>query len=1695
MKRKNNYLDVIEKRAKSCFKGKFKVTLALIVSLMISGTISSAVEVEPEIIADEGRVVWKWSSDDEDTTVPINGVEVVGSYPSAEELLTSKIEVDLTNSHTVTVANIGEESSTGIYIPGTDKLFEFYLDDTLDPFGNSYFKVDNQGKLDVEGVSAYGIHLKFVEPIEPIEAPVTMALDDPSDEEEEDPVYAYPDIDIDNSGDIIVKGEVEAEGVKIDTPFAKVSIDNSGIIKADVGVDDTVKEDFGGATGINIFLPAEEEVVENPTPEWNPEAVVLSSSEEEVSSLPMDVDIVNDGDIEISVENRKVARIMGINIGEYDDHTLTDTTEIIVPVEEEDMSLAVSAMAFSDEPAVSVLAEGSHESGGKHGSGGSGGCGTKPLDAMVFTDITNKGSIDVTGENLSAVQAVGINSRMAEGTQTTVINGADGEIKVDIVMKDARQTNIDEDPTSGNLYGINVFNSGRPSRVDTTNAGSIDVNGSISAGKTAEAPVGIQAFGIKNKARGRDSVADINNTGKIEVTSTENQNTAEMDYTYIRDTEGKEIFGARAVGIAGTSAGRGAYTEITNGDFDLTIDQEVADAIRAGEDRNIYDEVTAELKEVYDKELDAFNTYSENSEGGAKISATASSNNGYAEAKGIWSTAEAIENSQLVYNSEDAEIKVAATAPERGAEALGIESVSYQNTVINKGLIQVASDGKTATGIGILAEVSEIEEEEMNEHMKKPEFLGADIGMPPDLPGNRDDHQGGENSGGGEETIVASFSEPVTAEISLTAEDEGTPNGEVSQGENGSGDGATDTNQPEIGIRNKYVLNTGRIDVDVNYPLVTPPDENETLEEKFAFGAGIASSRVVLETVRNDRVHDFEDKAAPTLMAMAEDTDDLDGVGGASVTAAPEESLNEYITNNGSIDVQVKGDTALASGISALTKVEVLFDTDGDGVSDGVDIAPTDPTLSKDLDGDGIDDKTDPDADGDGFYNEKYITSLEPEEAEGLKIDYFDHDSDNDGINNRMDNDDDGDGFMDIADASLDPISADGKTLIDEDGNLPISDTAYEEFMDTPGGMPENLIETTGIIEPEEMEINNSLTNRAVFDKVEEEYVGGVINVLAESHAEGGIAIANGIATDVVWNGLQKPVYDAPTTPSPRHSIEEGTELTVIERNYDNFVNSEGASITATATANGGTAAAFGMRIGNYYTIDEAASERSPITKHYAGDYEEVKEGFEATEYGMVNDGSITTFATGDHAKSFGIMAGHPAGTDENNEEFVVSTVKNTGDIDVTHEGTENSEGAGIVAFADQQIEYLPEVLEGGVLLAAVDEDDIVPTEELIFEDYVVKEAERAVAIVENSGNITINDKAEGKNYGIYAGINMISDEEKSAGEAIETIKTRKIEITPENIDEGEPIMAETQNGNDGESVPKQIGTLYTVTDTDGSEYQFVIHAPEDMGEELPDAIYVVDKDGDLTPYVEETYKLGETYLEVNNSGTINAGSGVGIYLASEGKVENSGTIKASQAIVGSEGNDVIELLDGSAIYGDIETRGGDDRLNLDLGSYMNGNIDTGMGNDRIEISQGASLKGNIRLGDGDDRLSLNSGSDMEGNIDTGRGNDRVKVSQGSKLKGNIDLGPGNDFFTLEGGGFAENADETTMYTVDGGEGFDRITLIGSEEENVLDRKMQNFEMAKITGNWELKHEDGLNIPKGGRIINKGKIKFDGSKK
>ena len=94
-------------------------------------------------------------------------------------------------------------------------------------------------------------------------------------------------------------------------------------------------------------------------------------------------------------------------------------------------------------------------------------------------------------------------------------------------------------------------------------------------------------------------------------------------------------------------------------------------------------------------------------------------------------------------------------------------------------------------------------------------------------------------------------------------------------------------------------------------------------------------------------------------------------------------------------------------------------DTDGDGIIDGEDDFPLDPTRGKDTDGDGIPDTEDPDDDNDGTPDNQDAFPLDPRETT---------DTDGDGIGDNADRDDDNDGYSDYAETlggsdPLDPNS------------------------------------------------------------------------------------------------------------------------------------------------------------------------------------------------------------------------------------------------------------------------------------------------------------------------------------------------------------------------------------------------------------------------------------------------------------------------------------------------------------------------------------------------------------------------------------------------------------------------------------------------------------------------------------------------
>ena len=97
-------------------------------------------------------------------------------------------------------------------------------------------------------------------------------------------------------------------------------------------------------------------------------------------------------------------------------------------------------------------------------------------------------------------------------------------------------------------------------------------------------------------------------------------------------------------------------------------------------------------------------------------------------------------------------------------------------------------------------------------------------------------------------------------------------------------------------------------------------------------------------------------------------------------------------------------------------------DTDGDGVNNAEDAFPYDPNESRDLDGDGVGDNTDPDDDGDGVLDGD---DAFPENAAEWM------DTDSDGTGDNVDSDDDNDGVEDYRDV----FPKDDRGSADSDGD------------------------------------------------------------------------------------------------------------------------------------------------------------------------------------------------------------------------------------------------------------------------------------------------------------------------------------------------------------------------------------------------------------------------------------------------------------------------------------------------------------------------------------------------------------------------------------------------------------------------------------------------------------------------------------
>jgi hypothetical protein len=163
-------------------------------------------------------------------------------------------------------------------------------------------------------------------------------------------------------------------------------------------------------------------------------------------------------------------------------------------------------------------------------------------------------------------------------------------------------------------------------------------------------------------------------------------------------------------------------------------------------------------------------------------------------------------------------------------------------------------------------------------------------------------------------------------------------------------------------------------------------------------------------------------------------------VNGAETTL----DMSGHDWNTSNYDSDSDGLSNLAECISETDPF--LNDTDGDGVLDGVDAFPFDPSISFDFDGDGVGDEKDSDSDNDGLSNTaESALGTDPlnsdTDGDGVvdgedncpkKVNSNQLDTDEDDMGNVCDTDDDGDGLSDTAEESLGTDSLDSDS--DNDG-------------------------------------------------------------------------------------------------------------------------------------------------------------------------------------------------------------------------------------------------------------------------------------------------------------------------------------------------------------------------------------------------------------------------------------------------------------------------------------------------------------------------------------------------------------------------------------------------------------------------------------------------------------------------------------
>lgn len=193
----------------------------------------------------------------------------------------------------------------------------------------------------------------------------------------------------------------------------------------------------------------------------------------------------------------------------------------------------------------------------------------------------------------------------------------------------------------------------------------------------------------------------------------------------------------------------------------------------------------------------------------------------------------------------------------------------------------------------------------------------------------------------------------------------------------------------------------------------------------------------------------------------------------------------------------------------------------------------------------------------------------------------------------------------------------------------------------------------------------------------------------------------------------------------------------------------------------------------------------------------------------------------------------------------------------------------------------------------------------------------------------------------------------------------------------------------------------------------------------------------------------------------------------------------------------------GSLLKGNLNTGSGNDTLFVSVGEVQ-GNVSLGSGNNKILVKGGTAsgsktgtvevlskhftskITGALITGDGNDSLAIED-AEIGGDINLGNGSNSVSLSKNSVTKGNITTGVGDDTINIYGKsqnkvistsagddivrivGTPESIKESVLTSVDGGEGYDIFDVSNSGHVSLkAENAISNIESIYISGNSSL---------------------------